>query len=306
MDSNKPVKNVKDLGIDISKVSNLNIDGVDSSFIKNPKLDEIEKDLPKDYKRQKRVSKFNFTQPSLIELPSGGKFYRTEDEDIKKGKIKIYPLTVREEEILSTPRYIIDGTATIKALDNCIESDISATDLLMYDYVYLLFYLRKISFGNEYKFRITCDNCGHEFINVLKISEIEFKKLPKDFKEPYKIDLPISKYTVILSMPRVKHVREFDDLQSKLTAKEREVYSGISDMFTIRTSAILDNEGNMLDKEDWAEFYSSIPALDRKELGIHASIDSGVNEVMNNVRCPNCDSVVGGSIPMTDDFFRFG
>lgn len=298
----------KDLKIDLSKISNLNVKEIDSSIIKTALEKNVEKtiqELPKDFKREKRSNKFNFTQPSIIPLPSGGKFYRTDDEDIKKGKIKIYPLTMREEEILSTPRYILDGVATIMVLNNCIASDIDAMDLLMYDYTYLLFYLRKISFGDSYNFDITCPNCGHKYNTGFKISDIVFNELPKDFKEPYKIDLPISKYTVIMSMPRVRHSREFDDLQNKLTSKERKEYSGISDIFAIRTISIIDNEGNLLPKEDWVEFYKSIPAMDRAELSKYSVIESGINKVMENLVCPNCDTVIGGSIPITDEFFRF-
>lgn len=299
---------LKDLNIDLSKVSNLDVKVADSSAIKSAIEKNVEKtlqDLPKDYKREKRSSKFNFTQPSTIPLPSGGKFYRTDDVDIKKGKIKIYPLTMREEEILSTPRYVIDGIATIMVLNNCIASDIDAMDLLMFDYTYLLFYLRKISFGDDYNFDVTCQNCGHKYDSGFKISELKFEELPKSFKEPYKVDLPISKYTVILQMPRVRHIREFDDLQSNLTSKERKEYSGIADMFSIRTASIINNEGDLVPKEDWVEFYKSIPAKDRAELSKHSSFETGLNKVMENIVCPNCETVAGGSIPVSDDFFRF-
>lgn len=304
----KPITHISELGIDLSSVKNLDVKGVDSSPIEASakKGAEIKIERPKDFKRTTRSTKFNFAQPSLIDLPSEGRFYNTEDENIKKGKISIFPLTIREEEILSTPRYIIDGTATIRALDNCIDSDISASDLLMYDYSYLLFYLRKISFGNEYFFNLTCHNCGHNFDHTLKISDIKFELLPKDFKEHYRIDLPVSKYTVILSMPRVRHIKEFDEIQSKVPVSKRDEYSGISDMFAVRTSAILDSDGVTVPKEDWVEFYQSVPALDRKELSKHANVESGVNSVMDEVNCPNCDTAVGGAIPVTDDFFRFG
>lgn len=301
----KPIKNIKDLGLDLSKVSNLEVEGIDSSTLVTALEERAKENQPKDFKRTKRSSKFNFTQPTLVNLPSEGRFYKTEDENIKKGKINMYPLTMREEEILSTPMYINDGTATIKALENCIDSDISATDLLVYDFTYLLFYLRKISFGDEYNVTNICSNCGHRFKSVIKISDIEFNTLPKDFRDPYRIELPVSKYTIIISMPRIRHVREFEDKYVSLTAKERESYSGISDMFSIRTSAILDDKGDLVPKEDWIEFYTSIPALDRVKLSEKASIESGINSIMNKVKCPNCDTVVGGAIPVTDDLFRF-
>lgn len=304
--TDKPIKNIKELGIDIGSVKNLDVEGADSSALKEALEKRINENIPVTKKKTKRSTKFNFTQSSSVPLPSGGRFYKTDDEDIRAGFIKMFPLTVREEEILSTPRYIIDGTATIMAVNNCIDSDIDVSDLLMYDYTYLLFYLRKISFGDEYVFKNTCDNCGHEFKKVLKISEIKFDTLPKDFKDPYRIELPVSKYTIILSMPRVKHITEFDRIRTKLTVKERETYSGISDMFMVRTSGVLSDTGDIVPKEDWTEFYQSLPGLDRRELAKHSVIESGINKVMDNVTCPNCEAVVGGAIPVTDDFFRFG
>lgn len=302
---NKPIKNISDLGIDISNVKNLDVKEIDSEALKKAVIRETEKNKEKDKKKEKRSSKFNFTQPSLIDIPSGGKLYNTEDEDINRGKIKIYPLTLREEEILSTPRYIVDGTATIKVLDNCIDSDIGARDLLLYDYTYLLFYLRKISFGDEYDFEITCSNCRHVFPHKIRISDITFNELPKGFKDPYRIDLPTSKYTVIISMPRVRHITELDEIQKKLTDRERREYSGIADIYAIRTLAVLNEEGITVPKEDWVEFYKSLPATDRKELTVHSNFESGVDKVMEEATCPNCGTVVGGVIPITDDFFRF-
>lgn len=300
----------EEMKLDLSKVNIANLNNSSDSSAILAAIDktakEVMRDLPATSKKKQRSSKFNFTQPSLIKLPSGGKFYKTDDENIKKGMIEIYPLTVREEEILSTPRFIVDGTATIMVLNNCIASDIDAMDLLMYDYTYLLFYLRKISFSDEYIFDITCPVCDNRFKDGFKISDIEFDELPKDFKEPYKIDLPVSKYTVILSMPRIKHIKEFDKIQSELSPKERREYSGIADMFAIRTEAVIDNNGEIVQKEDWVEFYQSLPPKDRAELTRNSSFDSGVDKVMEKVICPNCESIIGGAIPVNDDFFHFG
>jgi len=297
-------KKVQDLKLDLTKIKNASSE-IDTSIIAAA-IEKSKKEMPLDRKKEKKSERFRFAESSKIPLPSKGKFYKTEDEDIKNGYIKLYPMTMREEEILSTPRYIMDGTATIMALNNCIESDIDAEDLLMYDYTYLLFYLRKISFGDSYSFNLTCSNCGHEFRDGFNISEIKFEELPDDFKEPYRIDLPVSKYTVVLTMPRVRHIREFENKQDKMTVKQKQEYSGISDLFSIRTAAIIDNKGEAVPKEYWVEFFKSLTAKDRAVLTKNAVIESGVNKVMDNIVCPNCETKIGGSIPVTDEFFRFG
>ena len=53
---------------------------------------------------QRKTGKFNFTQSEKIPLPSGGKLYKTvtKDKDVLSGYIEMFPMTIKEEEILST------------------------------------------------------------------------------------------------------------------------------------------------------------------------------------------------------------
>ena len=66
-------------------------------------------------------------------------------------------MTLKEEQILSTPRFLKTGSATRMILENCIASDIDAKDILLFDSNFLLYYLRQISYGDEYTFTLKCD-----------------------------------------------------------------------------------------------------------------------------------------------------
>ena len=61
--------------------------------------------------RKVMKKKFNFQQAIPFPLPSGGKFYQdSEDEDLKNGIIKLYPLSLADEEIITNKTYLKNGT----------------------------------------------------------------------------------------------------------------------------------------------------------------------------------------------------
>ena len=186
----------------VPKIDMANIKNMEAVRAMEP---EVAKVIKKNFKQ--KDNKFKFTEPERIPLPSKGKLYNgiTTDEDILNGFIYMYPMTAKEEEIITTPRFIRTGVATRMVLDNCIASDLSAKDLLTFDSNFLLFYLRQISYGDEYKFGVKCDNpsCRKQFRHTVHISELKFEEMKEDFSEPIIVNLPRSKYSVELMLPRV-------------------------------------------------------------------------------------------------------
>jgi len=187
--------------IDLSLIKNMDAVNVkDKTFESDVILKAVAE------KSKKGKGKFNFTEAETIPLPSGGAIYSdvTEDEDVLKGFIKMYPMGMKEEEILSTTRFIKSGSTTRIILDRCIASEIDSSDLLMFDSNFLMYYLRSISYGDDYTFGLTCENsmCEKKFKHTVKISELTFEELPKDFEEPIEVKLPVSKYTVLSKLPR--------------------------------------------------------------------------------------------------------
>ena len=75
---------------------------------------------------------------------------------------------------------VTDGSHKIMAeiLDDCLESDlgISAYDLCLGDYQYLLFKLRVVTFGNEYTLRGKCPFCGFEQSTTVDLDALETKE----------------------------------------------------------------------------------------------------------------------------------
>ena len=133
--------------IDLSKIKNLSaINKMEPGF--------EEKVLKPAEAKARNKNRYNFTEPELIPLPSGGILYQgiTTDQEVLKGFIRMRQMTIKEEEVLSTSRFAKTGSTTRMVISRCIESDIDAKDILLFDSNFLLFYLRKISYGDDYSF----------------------------------------------------------------------------------------------------------------------------------------------------------
>ena len=308
--------NKEEIKIDLSSISNMN--AVKGS---NPSVDSfVEKNTPKKAKEEKvselinegyKVEhfekyprKFEFTPADKVRLPSNGLPYQScDDKDIREGFVWIYPLTMKEEEILSTPKYINEGTATIMALNNCIKSNIDAMDLTVSDFYYLLMYLRQISISDNFSFNVNCPECGHEFKYDIKISEQKFDELDKDsFKEPIRIDLPTTNYTILLGIPRIRTIREISWMMND---SKQDI--GVADVLYVRTIAIITPDGNEVPKSDWVVFYNNLPHKDYNKILEFTQLDNGISHLIGNIKCPNCGKEIeGSSIDLnTDALFRY-
>ena len=286
-------------------VDNLN-DVVDLSKIKNMAALEMKdadaakiisnKAVASPHKAEKR--KFCFMPAVEIPLPSHGRFYQdSNDEDLKNGIIKMYPMSVSDEEILTNSAYLKSGSAIRLLFESCMASDYEAGKLLSFDSTYLLYALRKISYGDDYNFKIKCPNCGKQFEYTLNVSEIPFEELPDDAKDIYDISLPVSKYSIEMTLPRLK--------QDENVIKIKKLHENISDTVASilsHTTSIKDPDGNEINPKDWADLIGSLPGSDRSVITKTFSFTKYTPKV--NPVCPNCGNEFEESVPMDLDFFR--
>ena len=299
MDNEQKKEEIK---IDLNKLSNINavkgsnpaIDTFINNNTEKPKEQKVSELLEEGYKIEhfeKYPRKFEFVPASRVKLPSNGLPYQScDDKDVREGYIYIYSITMKEEEILSTPKYINEGVATIMTLNNCIKSNIDAMDLVVSDFYFLLMYLRQISISDEFAFSIECPHCGNKFRYNIKISEQTFDELDKDnFKEPVRVDLPTTDYTVLLGLPRIRTIREM----TWLLGKNKNI--GIAEFVTTRTIAIITPDGEEVPKEDWIIFYNNLPHKDYEVLLDLAKFDNGMTHIVKNTKCPNCGKEIEGS-----------
>ena len=101
--------------------------------------------------RAKAKKKFCFDEALAFMLPSGGKFYQdSPDKDLREGIIKLRPMSLADEEILTNKAYSKNGSTFRVLFDTCMASNYEAKKLLAFDSVYIMYILRKISYGDDY------------------------------------------------------------------------------------------------------------------------------------------------------------
>jgi hypothetical protein len=136
-----------------------------------------------------------------VNLPSRGYFYPNENP-LASGKVEMKYMTAREEDILTSPNLLKQGTAIDKLLEALIvDKKIKIADLLIGDKNALIIAARILAYTKRYEFA-AIDEEGEETtasvdLTTLNDKEIDFTKLTENVSE-FPLKLPNSKREVVL------------------------------------------------------------------------------------------------------------
>ena len=136
-----------------------------------------------------------------VNLPSRGHFY-PKDNPLASGKVEMKYMTAKEEDILTSPNLLKQGTAIDKLLEALIvDKKVKLDDLLIGDKNALIIAARILAYSKRYDFA-AIDDVGEETtaavdLTTLNDKELDFKNIPQGVNEfPFK--LPNSEREVIL------------------------------------------------------------------------------------------------------------
>lgn len=245
----------------------------------------------------------------LVEIPSHGYLYKevTDDPDIlEKGSVRVRPMTVHEEKILTTSRIVKSGQALDMIFANCIKSRINPQDLLSSDRVFLMLWLRSISYGNLYKFNLTCQNpsCGRRFEYEVDLSEHPINEIENpNISEPIEVELPVMKYKVWFRLPRGKDEIEIIKMQNK-PKKVDDTDESVVQRLSSVLMKVEDPNGNEVPANQYQAFVESLVGRDASAIrNALDRNDAGVEDI-KGIQCPHCDFEFDTPIPITENFFR--
>jgi len=278
---------------------------IDLSKIKNAEAakvsGELKEKITASSKKQKK-NKFCFTEEHVERLPTGGLLYQDfEDEEVRNGEITIRPMSLVDEEILTNQGYIKNGTVFIKLLENCVVNNIDVSKLSPYDVFYLLYSLRKITYGEDYRFDITCE-CGKKYETTIDISEVEWQELTKEdnVKSVVTLKLPVSKFTVTIEMSTLGNESESYKLAKKYSDAGEVVLN-----YIVRTREVLDDKGEPINPDDYADFFEALPGKDRAQISKAFEKIDNLEIPKAKVVCPKCGKEEEVAIPFNKEFFRY-
>ena len=125
-----------------------------------------------------------------VTLPSKGLLY-PEDSPLRKGIIEMKYMTAREEDILTNPNFIQNGTVIDKLLESLIVTNIDYNSLLTGDKAAILIAARVLGYGNEYSFEYRGEDI------TVDLNEVKDKPLDESLviegKNEFSFTLPTAK-----------------------------------------------------------------------------------------------------------------
>ena len=206
----------------------------------------------------------NFTGNTRVAVYLAEKFWDrvSSVEKVEIGEVAVEYMTSKDEDLLTTPSLIENGTALTALLKRKIKTQgIAVEDSLPGDRNALLLFLRISSYGNEYTVNVPDPRTGAMFETEVDLSKLQYK----DFKEApdeqghFNVDIPMRKKRV-----KVRLLSSGEDNTIFRTAKETQEAYGheFSEYNTMKLKAhIVSIDGNN-DRSYINRFVDAMPARD--------------------------------------------
>lgn len=251
------------------------------------------------------TNEFNFTQE--ITLPSQGAF----NPEIPGGKVVQRCMMVADQKFLSGSKQSSSSTIhqivqrTITSPENFDVSRLTPTDTL-----YLLFKLRILSYGDHYKFRARCPECGKKIDVVVDLSELPVEVLDEDYEENLIIKLPRrgdTVYTKVLTNGDTEEVNKEIKRRKKRNADDTSEYvlriASAIDKIVLATPSE-EGKTELTRSVDIERYVSSLTDLDAYAiLSTRDSLSYGIVNSMETI-CTECGSTIELALQYSADFFR--
>ena len=135
------------------------------------------------------MAKNNVPIQETFDIPSKGKLY---NNMVVPQQITLRAMTALDEKLrLSSNNPFL---TTPKLIRSCMVGDeqIDTMKLKFFDLHFLMYKLRILTYGPEYRIKLTCPKCGKEFEVVINLDELECNYAPDNLAESLNIKLPVS------------------------------------------------------------------------------------------------------------------
>lgn len=118
----------------------------------------------------------SFLKTHTVELPSKGFFYN-QSNPLSTGKVEIYEVTVKHEDILSNQNLMKKGTVLDEFLKSLIATDgVLLDDILIGDKNALFVQARILAYEKDYSIKVKCPECGADNDVVVDLSLVKSKE----------------------------------------------------------------------------------------------------------------------------------
>lgn len=224
------------------------------------------------------------------------------------GHFNLRMFTTREERIrLSSTTGFLETMVAI--LNNCITTTngivIDTKLLTEFDFIYLMYKARIVSYGNKYPITVKCPHCGKSFRYVADLDKLETIYLDDDFKEPFKIG-PLPKSGDILEM---RFLRIYDRIEIDKEAEEIRLknpdYQGNPAYNGNLERRIVTVNNKQLSSYELKDYVENLSAYDNQYINYKLGqiANAGIN-ITIDTECAECHEQFPVDLSITSTFFR--
>lgn len=125
---------------------------------------------------------------NIVTLPSRGLYY----PNIVGGQVEILPMKTGAEAMLAGRSDMVNivNSLITRCVPTIKAAGVAPLDLLSGDRLFLLFMIRKFTYGSMYGFKIKCPNCPTTFRKEISIPDsLGINEIPDGAVEPYSVRL---------------------------------------------------------------------------------------------------------------------
>lgn len=242
-----------------------------------------------------------------VDLPSQGYFYPA-NHPLSNGKIEIYQVTARHEDILSNTNLLKKGTVLDEFLKALIATpNTSINDLLIGDKNALFIAARKSAYGENYTTKIKCPECSVESNIEINLSVLKAKPLNSDVltKGENKLSFKLPNSNKVVTVSLLTHKDETDiDAELKALAKFNGTNNTNSPEITTRLKYTIKSIDGDFDRGKIKNFVDTqLTAKDSLALRKFVRENTPDMDMNFDFTCPACGHQVKMNVPLGANFF---
>lgn len=257
------------------------------------------------------------------QLPSRGLYYGWDNDGI----IPVRGMGQAAEKAMAIARQ--GGQAVDNLFKTCTSfpPNFTSQELLLGDRNFLLYYIRGVTFGQNYEFAMECSNCGATSPHIYDLNKLVTSikwANPSLGSEPFRVNLPfISEATQRDVWVSVRFMRGYDSdavqktaatkkkmMQSKGVAKSaaerKDAQSkAISESINDNLEQIVMNiNGVVDDRFKIRQMLSTLQSQDLSAIRDWVKDKSPGIDTTVVTNCPECETETTALLPLSDNFFR--
>tara|TARA_R100000664_G_C2759912_1_gene150293 strand:- start:4852 stop:5655 length:804 start_codon:yes stop_codon:yes gene_type:complete len=251
--------------------------------------------------------KFNWEIPvEAIPLPSEGKVYPKSSPLHGREMLEIKAMTAQEEDILSSPGLIKQGTVLNHLIASClIDKSIDVGEMLAGDRNAIMVAIRITGYGSDYRVKATCPSCTRTSDQQFNLGQLEIKRLTLKSVSPdgnvFEFVLPVTGKTV-----NFKFMTGNDEARRSTHMDRMEKATGplgIVRGVTSRLEYQIISIDGVEDTNAIKQFISKMPAKDSKTLRKFIKDNEPGVDLSGNIFCPHCSYEGRVALPIGASFF---